>query len=247
MVTTLWHGRTGNNIFQYVFARLIAEHNGLAMATSWPHQSFLATTPHKPGRMIESPLVELRDLYHDDHGQDFFSKKLVNSRVLCNGFFQHPKYYYFRDGDVKGFFKLPVIKKRPNNEVVIHLRLGDYADKGLRSVIEPQWYGRILKGMHYTPAKHKLFIVVEDKKDGYLKNFLSYRPTIISQSPAEDFHFIRQFNTIICSNSSFCWWAAFLSDAEKIYTFSRWIREPHGAVIRLAYMRRARPLNGRWM
>lgn len=249
MVTTLYHGRTGNNMFQYVFARLIAEHNGLEMGTPWPHQNFIKTTPHKRGRTIKTNPVELKDLYYDQHGVDFFSMNLKKSCVKCDGFFQDPKYYDWAEATVRGFFNLEPVQKRPPTDIVMHVRLGDYQDKGLRSVIQPQWYCKILQSMHFNPNKQKLYIVLEEKSHQYLINFLRYRPLVISgtASPEKDFNFIRSFDTILCSNSSFCWWAAFLSDANRIYTFSRWMREPHGAVIRLAYMRRATPILGNWI
>jgi len=247
MVTCEWHGRTGNNIFQYVFARLLAYKNNLKMESEWPHQNFIKTTPHAPGETYHEPIVRVNDLYHDQHDQEWFTKDFRRTRVYCSGFFQHPKYY---DGDsllIKSFFGLPPLVKRPSNEIVMHVRVGDYADRGLRSVMEPAWYGRILKQLRYHPKTHKLFIVTENPQENYVKKFFHYRPEIVSQSPAEDFHFIRQFDNILCSNSSFAWWAAWLSEATKIFTFSRWIREPHGAILRLAFMKRALPIQGGWL
>lgn len=245
MVTTMYHGRTGNNMFQYVFARLIAEHNDLEMVTQWPHQDFCKTTPHAPGRIVEKPVEELRDLYHDEHGQEYFAMNLRHKRIVCNGFFQHPKYYDGNREKILTYFKLQ--EQLPVDGIVMHVRLTDYADKGLRSVISPFWYLRILQQLKINIKKKRLYIVTDEPGNQYFKHFLQYAPTVVSNGPASDFHFIRRFNTIICSNSSFCWWAAFLSNAEKIITFSRWIREPHGAILRLAYIRRAVPILGNWM
>lgn len=247
MLTCEWHGRTGNNIFQYVFARLLAYKNGLHMGTEWPHQDFIRTTVPYPGNTCHEPVVKINDLYHAEHGIDWYSKDFKKKRVYCSGFFQHPKYYDGFTGIIRSFFDIPPFKKRPSNEIVMHVRIGDYADRGLRSVMEPAWYGKILKQLRYNPKTHKLFIVTENRNEKYVKKFLHYRPEIVSQSPAEDFHFIRQFDNILCSNSSFAWWAAWLSEATKIFTFSRWIREPHGAIIRLAFMKRALPIMGGWL
>ncbi len=248
-VTCDYHGRTGNNIFQYVFARLIAERNGLAMSTDWKQQDFIATTPHKPGTTHEAPVVEIKDLYWSQHDVDWMSMNFRNTQVKCSGFFQSPMYYDSNINLVKSFFKLPEMEKRPPGEIVMHVRLDDYADPGLKSVINPNWYGKILYSMQFHNKKNKLYIVTDpkSKNDSYIKSFLSYQPTIISGTAAEDFHFIRQFDTIICSNSSFAWWAAWLSDATKIYTFAKWIREPHGQKIRLPLTLRATPIHGEWL
>lgn len=249
-VTCEYHGRTGNNIFQYVFARLIAEKNGLAMDTAWIHPDFIRVTTPAPGDRFVEPVVGINDLYWNQHDIDWFSRDFRGKRVMCSGFFQSPMYYDKHTDLVKSFFDLDKVEKRPKNEIVMHVRLDDYADPGLQSVIAHTWYAKILTSMQFNTKKNKLYIVTDPKSkdDPYLKKFIiTYQPTIISNSAAEDFHFMREFDTIICSNSSFAWWAAWLSEASRIFTFSKWIREPHGQRIKLPLTKRATPVYGDWM
>jgi hypothetical protein len=247
MVTCEWHGRTGNNIFQYVFARVLAYKNGLKMGTEWPHQGFIRTSLHTPGETCHDPIEKINDLYYDQHDKDWYNNNYNGKRVYCSGFFQHPKYYDGYADLIRSFFIIDPHDKRPSSDIVMHIRLGDYADPGLMSVIQPAWYGKILQRLKFHPKTHRLYIVCENRDDPYLKKFLHYKPEIVSQSASQDFHFIRSFDTILCSNSSYCWWAAWLSTASRIFTFSHWIREPHRYKLRLAFMRRATPVIGTWI
>ena len=145
MVSTDYHGRTGNNIFQYVFARILAQKNKLMMATNFPHQYFLKTTAPAAGHIVEGKAQAINDLYWAEHDQDWLQRDWQNKRVHCSGFFQNPTYYDDNKSMTKSFFDLPVIRAMPKNAIVMHCRLGDYHETGLRSVINPIWYLRILK------------------------------------------------------------------------------------------------------
>jgi GR25 family glycosyltransferase involved in LPS biosynthesis len=122
----------------------------------------------------------------------------------------------------------------------MHVRVGDYKKHKGGSVIHPEWYLSILKKQKFR----KLFIVVreDDAKylDWYISHFSAFRPTIVSSDIKHDFNFIMQFDRIICSNSTFCWWAAFLSEARTIWTFEPWL----GDGARLALFDRAVPSKG---
>ena len=247
MVTCEYHGRTGNNIFQYVFARLLAEKNGLEMCTPWCASDFIQMTRPKLGSKHDSPVVEVNDLYYDQHGVDWFSKAYQGKRVKCSGFFQHPMYYDGSRNVIREYFQLPPVSKRPNEHVVMHVRLTDYADPGLRSVINPNWYGKILYSLHFNRQRMKHYIVTDEPGSNYHRAFFPFQPKIVSRSPKEDFNFIREFNTILCGNSSFSWWASWLSDAQRIFTFEKWMREPHGQKIMLAHTNRAKAVQGDWL
>lgn len=251
MVTVRYAGRTGNQLFGYAFARMIATKNNITMCTDWPHQGFVKTSPHPQMERHDEPVVHINDMYRDSHDKDWHHQDFRGKRIYIHGFFQHPKYYDQNEAMVKSFFQLRPIGKRPPNEIVCHLRLGDYFAPTLRSVIHPRWHQTVLYQMGYRPngGNMKLYFVLEDPNDPFFReHYHRFNPAgVVSHAnAADDFHFIRSFDNIICSNSSFAWWAAWLSEARRIITFSPWMREPHGQRIRLALTRRAKPVTGTW-
>jgi len=239
-------GRTGNKMFQFTFARILSTLNGLQLLTEWSDPGFIQATPNPVGRVNYGPTTILPDTRISEHGIPHHVKDLRNSKVYVDGFFQDISYYQYCERITKSVWKVDPIEKRPPNEIVMHLRIGDYLDSGLRSVISPNWHDQILSMINYNPKRSKLYIVVEDPSERILGNYKKHRPEIVSQSAKEDFNFIRSFDTIICSNSSFCWWAAYLSDASNIFTFEPWLQFPKKEHLNLAYMKRATPVKGRY-
>jgi hypothetical protein len=61
----------------------------------------------------------------------------------------------------------------------------------------------------------------------------------------DDFHFMRAFGTIVASNSSFAWWAAFLSEAKKIYTFEKWLQ--NSPLVKLQYAKGMTAVGGKYI
>ena len=212
-VTVKYEGRTGNRLFQYVIARLVASHSGLKLGTEWPENDFIEVTKPRDGIICESQQSIVTDIKSTgDHN-------LGIGRWHLQGYFQDAELYNNHREEIKGFFKLPEFIKN-TEDMVVHLRLADYWCDRVKSVINPL---SVIKAIKSIPHR-QLFIVVEahpsNKK--YLRAFESLCPQYVSDTPKEDFHFIRSFDKIICANSSFSWWAAFLSDARKIVTFDPW-------------------------
>jgi hypothetical protein len=58
----------------------------------------------------------------------------------------------------------------------------------------------------------------------------------------DDFKFIASFDKIICSNSSYSWWAVFFGNPSAVYTFKRWICG--GKQVRLADFTHATSVDG---
>jgi len=248
MITVDYGGRTGNNMFQYAFARIIAERNELALKTEWPYSRFIEATPCTSGEEYQGIPIFIRDLAVKDHNQLWHLENYKGKRVHIKGFFQNPMYYDSNKDLVKSIWKTKPIQKRASTDIVIHLRVGDYMDKGLRSVINPNWHQLcLLKHLKMDPRRDncKIYIVIENSNDPILKYYNWMKPRIVSHpNPKDDFEFIRSFDNIICSNSSFCWWAAYLSEATKILTFEPWLQFPKNEHIKLAYMDRAIPVKG---
>lgn len=205
-------GGFGNNLFQYACARLFAMENGLRLETEFNHPEALPMTPFDGGAVVDGPVINIGE------GMTPFSHPYAPNPYNFIGYFQKSSWYIPRRQKIESFAK-PVPVQRNREHVVMHLRLGDF--KQCRIAIHPSWYLGILERI-FQPAG-RLFIVTNEPDPQYLSFFNKYNPHVICANYAHDWNFLRQFDTVISSNSTFCWWAAFFSRPSRLYTFKRWI------------------------
>lgn len=102
--------------------------------------------------------------------------------------------------------------EKPNkDDLVIHIRLGDY--KQIGCVTDKKLYLDVINKEKFN----KCFILTDSPNDSYLDDFKKLGCIIRCKTPIEDFVFIKNANKIVISKSTFSWTAAFISNAEKIY------------------------------
>lgn len=221
VVSVNYFGRYGNNLFQYVAARLFAEKNGYKMIVPPPNGFLIAKNHPILNGSFDGNYYNNTMLSNVNNPE----VKQQDTIVVFNGYFQDSKQYNPYRAQIKEMFDLDPIQKN-TEDIVVHLRLTDYFWSRNKWVISPLWYIQLIKKEKYRNC----YIVVEPHVTNkeYLKYFDNIKNVkiVTGNTAAEDFEFIRSFDRIICSNSTFCWWAAFLSDASKIYTFKPWIRDP---------------------
>ncbi len=170
------------------------------------HKNKLALKPNWPHNEIIKPTV------------DKYWAHIYGGDIEISGFFQQACRYLPNRAMIKSWF--PSYETANYKDIVIHLRADDY---GKAHRIHPQWFLDILARETFE----KLVIVMSPIDPEYLSYFYKYNPLVQSGGIKEDFEFIASFDKIICSNSTFCWWAAFLSNASKIYTFKKWLPDPN--------------------
>lgn len=218
-------GRFGNNLFQVALGRIIAEKTGYQFSlaqenrnlrkefglpfdyldTKFENQESMPNCPSFiPGKVIEGEPVRITEHNYDSVDQmiDF-----ANGRpIIIHDFFQRWKYYLPYRDKIREWFAMDEHQSFGEDCGVFHIRHGDYVKNGMN--LTETYYEQVF-------AKHPLkwFGVGSDllpeTQEKYRVNTLG--------SSLEDFKFIKRHKTIACSNSSFAWWAAFLSDAEKVF------------------------------
>jgi hypothetical protein len=223
----------GNRLFQYAAARLFALQNGLALKSTFRpgnEHGVVSAIPFEGGEAVSAPLVKLTDAPVFAYGgftllsnpDELLTRSWPRARYVLKGWFQHAHWYYERRKHIEAFYQADPIGEVNTRDIVIHLRVQDDY-RAWRWIIHPTWYLKILEAERFD----RLHVVTDARNQQYLSWFARYDPVIVSSTGRADWQYIRSFDRIICSNSTFCWWAAFLSRARKIYTFKRWINAPH--------------------
>jgi hypothetical protein len=120
-----------------------------------------------------------------------------------------------------------------NNAVLVHVRRGDYllpAHRDFHGVLQSDYYQRALESLGYPSASNKVYVMSDDQ--GLAREGLSF---------VSDFEFINQppdstdaltlllaatFKKFVIANSSFSWWAAWLSGSTEVVAPKDWFARP---------------------
>jgi hypothetical protein len=129
------------------------------------------------------------------------------------------------------FFDLTKTAQKPSSEVLIHLRYGDYQVDRLFRVIDSKFLNQAIKKIENDSNQQLFFKIVTDE--------VEHAKEVLKEIPEHDFEILdfpdfspvellvemSKFQTILISNSTFSWWAAFINgSATRVYYPSPWFR-----------------------
>lgn len=235
MIRVSLSGRIGNALNQYVFARLLSHKNGMYLDTEFKYNHILDTTPHEKGNKYIEPKINIDNNKYSC--REIYDMKLPDGLIHLSGYFLDPIIFNNNVDLIRNFFVIPNFDIN-FKDIVIHIRLGDYYKFG---IIDPNWYLGILRNEEFD----NLYILGSLDNETYLDNFRCFNPIIIPPEDARnDFLTMMKFNKVICSNSSFCWWAVFLGNAKIYYTISRWTSWNYNGEINSSFLKNATRIDG---
>ncbi len=168
------------------------------------------------------PLIGINDRNFNQKKSSFSNKKFL----FLDGYFNQG-WEYEKLRSLFSILKLKKIKlnkerlKICNQNVVIHIRGGDFLSINNLNICKLAYYKNSIE--YFISKGSKNFIVIcEDQIYGKvlikeLKNyFTDLQISIVkSDSIRNDFNLIRSSKLAILSNSTFSWWASFLSNSKK--------------------------------
>lgn len=200
IVARRFHDRTGNNLFQYAFARAYADRIGAELQTDpWWGQKVFGLT-EKP-IASELPIAPDMEFEHWD-GQ---------TGVEITGWCLHQKCLIYTRAQAREWFKfLPKIAKElefvPTHHVAYHVRWGDFQTDPAFIAISHKSYEKAFKD--YLPMLTELPRMV--------CAWESYRSTKLESMELgwlPDFAALMRATHLFRANSTFSWWAAALGRA----------------------------------
>ena len=215
-------GRFGNNIFQYSLAKIISKHNQYSIKVTNNKygnifQDQHGVSHHSPVEILSGHKIELTKVLENTN----------NRKIKLQGFFHRYEYYIDYKNEILSWLNLPKYSfdTSPTKEdIVIHVRQGDLHPS---YPITPFGY---FKNIIENSTFDKLYIVTENKNNPIVQKIQKqYNAIIITNNePIKDFLFLLNSYKIILSMSSFCWWAAFLSQATEIHAPLIGVWHPRG-------------------
>jgi len=211
MIKVDYLSRLGNNLFQYCFGRILAEKYGFLLEAD-PIKGFENTNEKVIGKdYSKNGVIEINDWTKN---LDKLINNLPKKKIVVKGWFQKYKFYKNYKKEVKQWLKIDCkgLPKVSKNDLVVHIRRGDYVELGF--ALSFDFYTKCLNQTKY----HKLYVCTDEPNDHFIKKFIKENNAeLFHGSVLEDFCFMKKFNKIIMSASTFCWWAAYLSDANEIF------------------------------
>jgi hypothetical protein len=202
-------GTLGNNLWQYAVSRSIAEENNLKL-NCYSIPGFPETFIPVEGETYYDPTIVIEGHYFDPK-LDFRSK-----RIEMKGYVQRYEYIKKHKDQIKNWLKLEVlspIEVLPD-DFVVSIRRGWNGYPA--SLCPPKEFFLDI----FSKVKHGRIILCTDTfEDSFFDFIEDVEVEVIKAkySPLEQFAIIQSANKILLTSSTYCWWAAFLSDAKEIY------------------------------
>jgi hypothetical protein len=210
MVEVVYDGNLGNNLFQYCFGRILAERLGYRLSAK-PIKGFPGTFDDIEGKDHSGKeMITLRGQQVD---LSFLDKDDLQYHILLTGYFQRYEYYEKYNHAIKEWLRTEddIKDEISENDVVIGIRRGkDYIPMYGLPI---SYYEEALSLLSYD----RVFICTNEPNDPFIRYFQKkYAAIIRPPGGLDNLIFIKKFNKIIISNSTFLWWAAYLSEAKEI-------------------------------
>lgn len=221
MVKVFFDGQAGNNLFQYFLGRCISKEKDYKMSFDYINKQnnsvknldgYFFFNGLKLPSVIDGESMLNNTITFESHIFDWDKSLSHNGGITLRGYFQNYGFYK----NYKNFIKEEIFKynnilnqTQEEDSITLHLRLRDYP--WITPLI---FYKSVLDTYNYK----KIYIVTDEPNHNFVKQLkTNYDSEVISKSPKDDFNFLCNSKNLILSQSTFAWWAGFLSGAKNIY------------------------------
>ena len=156
----------GNNLFQYIAGRLLAEHHKKELVLIPPFKDYYGLNEIIKLGLKFDAIENKIDLssYELITGKNYLLAYINNHNqtdLVLEGYFEDYTYYYDHFKKIKTWF--PFSAKRENNDLVVHIRMGDRLfyqstyDSNCIPIVKPKSYLNAIKQFEFE----RLFIITD--------------------------------------------------------------------------------------
>lgn len=234
MIKVALNGRIGNQLFQYVVCRTLAERKGFNFYVPEPGDEhigeFVSETHLSDHFDLDYGVLDgvIKQRYTEDLC-GMFENKIINvdDFTLLEGYFQTDRYFKEYRNQITKWLKLK--RESQANEILqyfkkeeycfIHLRGGDYK-KAEHWLLSKSYYDIAIQKMRVINSNLKFIVISEDFElsSRYFDDFLC-----LSINFETDFELLKLAKYCIISNSTFAWWASWLSEEQITIAPKNWL------------------------
>jgi len=134
--------------------------------------------------------------------------------------------------NVKKILDISVGAQRKDDAIAVHVRRGDYLtpQHSIHGVLGGEYYLDAIKSLMETKHRKSIILFTDSPEIVRTEKWINEIPTenlefYRSKSPWETLLEMARFRSIICSNSTFSWWAAYLGQPKEIMLPDKWFRD----------------------
>ena len=196
-ITVGFAGRIGNNMFQYSYARCLAEQTNVPYLFCIP--------PELRNFNLKEVSEQRRESYSPPPLGHPYYQTYANLDVLLDNREKVRSWFPFSEDGMK-------LLDSFGNPPVFHVRGGDYQNQGWQ--IDAEYYRRAAE-----ICLNPLIVTDDIPYSRELLKGIKYTDIISTDT---DFSTLCHSKILVCSNSTYCWWAAFLGNHEQVYSPDGW-------------------------
>jgi hypothetical protein len=205
MLTCKLNGRLGNQLFEIASTIGVAIRMGYSFGFDF-RSPFVHALPKFEGN---KKTYKVPWGFHNIHPPD-------GSEL--DGYMQSEKYFKHCKELIRFYFgQQDSVERYPDNAVCVHIRLGDYKGSTIHPVCTREYY---TKAMSLMP-KDSVYYLFSDEPD-LAEKILPGMNVVKGNNEVTDLMLMSKFKRHIMSNSSYDWWAVWLSRSCQVIVPRRW-------------------------
>ena len=227
MLSVCLQGGIGNQLFQLAFLDYFSKKTGKEKYISSLESP---KTEHSNQPYFETIFRNWKSLYNEQSSIVVYENPLLEKQewniptenTMFNGYFQHFEYTdpVREDFIQKLVFNEKILEKYQDiqEKIVIHVRGGDYKNNTFHEVNLINYYKKCIE-----LCKGHSFIITTNDID-YAKQLLQ-EYDFIEENEVDTLYLMSKAKGVICANSSFSWWGAYLNPNRPIFMPSTWYND----------------------
>jgi hypothetical protein len=163
-------------------------------------------------------------------GVGFFELRIRNRVLILNGYFQSD--FWARDEETSKILHQLRIKSPSKallhwiglidlaSPIIVHVRLGDYRNEAGIGMLKPSYFYKALNHPVLRDISKNVWIFTDEPSSSDISDYVptSFKTRVfddLSLSPSETLELMRHGSAYVISNSTFSWWAAYLSYTQR--------------------------------
>jgi len=213
MIEINYLGRFGNQLFQYAIGRVISEKKNLSVISgNYGDPEEKEISIFKSSEQEQRIIVQDNPLVIRGFKLDYDEIFEHNGKYILYGYFQDYENILPYKDFIKSLYNFEKKKDLYSDEfIAVHIRLTDYYTSG--GSLDMDYYMDVIEQSQKIPV-----IYTDDSNNPCIQIIKdTYNCKVHNNSSWIDFVELSSYKHICISQSSFSWWAAWLSNAEKIY------------------------------